>query len=105
MLLYLKVGENMEVDLGINNKVDLYKRLLPALRCKTRELEKYYYKKIRNEDIWNYLLKNKWGNVTGLSLSEMVDDILNLNNDIFKDYIFSKEEKKEEKIENEIELL
>ncbi len=97
----------MEIDLGINNKVDLYKRLLPALRCKTRELEKYNCRNVKNEDIWNYLLKNKWGNVTGLSLSEMVDDILNLDNDLFKKYISTQKnnESMEDKNSNEIEML
>ncbi len=97
----------MEIDLGINNKVDLYKRLLPALRCKTRELEKLFYKNVRNEDIWNYLLKSKWGNVTGLSLSEMVDDILNLDNNDFKEYMYSSNKKDniKEAVGDEIELL
>ncbi len=93
----------MEIDLGINNKIDLYKRLLPALKCKIRELEKYHIKNVRNEDIWNYLLKSKWGNVTGLSLSEMVDDILNLDNDGLKEFLKSKQEPKEN--DNEIETL
>ena len=69
----------MEKDLGIKNKVDLYKRLTPALNCKIRELAKYHIK-TRKEDIWNYLVKKRWNNVKGLELSEMVDDILNLDN-------------------------
>lgn len=93
----------MEIDLGINNKIDLYKRLLPALKCKIRELEKFNIKNVRNEDIWNYLLKNKWGNVTGLSLSEMVDDILNLDNNGLREFLKSKQEAKENN--NEIEML
>ena len=97
----------MEIDLGINNKIDLYKRLLPALKCKIRELEKYHIKNVRNEDIWNYLLKSKWGNVTGLSLSEMVDDILNLDNNDFKEYMYSsnKENNIKDVTGDEIELL
>lgn len=71
----------MNNDFGISNSVDLYKRLTPALNCKKRELERLNIKNIKNEDIWNYILKTKWENVVGLDLSKMVDDILNLDND------------------------
>lgn len=68
----------MDEYLGIKNEVDLYRRLLPALNCKQRELNKYNIK-IRREDIWNYLVKIKWDNMRGLDLSTMVSDILNLD--------------------------
>ena len=60
--------------------MDLYRRLLPALNSKKREIEKLKINNIRNEDIWNYLIKYKWETVTGLKLSDMVDDILNIDN-------------------------
>ena len=72
----------MDDNFGIKSTIDLYKRVLPALNCKVRELEKVGYKNIKKEDIWNYLLKNKWETVKGLKLSDMVDDILNINNEI-----------------------
>lgn len=71
----------MDDNFGIKNTVDLYRRLLPALSSKAREIESLNVKNIRKEDIWNYLLKYKWITVTGLKLSDMVDDILNINND------------------------
>ena len=71
----------MDDNFGIRSTIDLYKRVLPALNCKVRELEKYGSKNIKKEDIWNYLIKNKWETVKGLKLSDMVDDILNINND------------------------
>ena len=92
----------MEKSLGINNMVDLYKRLTPALNCKIREL----YKKgirIKKEELWNYLVKDRWNNVKGLELSEMVDDILNLDNDKLIDYHLKN--KKENTTEQEIEQL
>lgn len=78
----------MNDNFGINNTVDLYKRLLPALNCKLRELEKSNYKSIRKEDIWNFLIKNKWQNINGLCLADMVDDILNINNEKLIENIF-----------------
>jgi len=71
----------MDDNFGIKNTIDLYRRLLPALNCKTRELEKLNVKNIKKEDIWNYLIKYKWDTVKGLKLSDMVDDILNISND------------------------
>ena len=77
----------MDDNFGIKSTVDLYKRVLPALNCKTRELEKLGFKNIKKEDIWNYLIKNKWITVKGLKLSDMVDDILNIDNNILVDNI------------------
>ena len=71
----------MDDNFGIKSTIDLYKRVLPALNCKVRELEKLGTNNIKKEDIWNYLIKNKWETVKGLKLSDMVDDILNINND------------------------
>lgn len=71
----------MDDNFGIKSTIDLYKRVLPALNCKVRELEKIGTRNIKKEDIWNYLIKNKWETVKGLKLSDMVDDILNINND------------------------
>ena len=97
----------MEKGFGINNKVDLYKRLTPALNCKSRELARKNVK-IKKEEIWNYLIRNRWNNIKELELSEMVDDILNLDNN---DLIASIEANREKEVEvdnmvaHEIELL
>ena len=80
----------MDDNFGIKNTVDLYKRLLPALNCKTRELEKSNIKNIKKEDIWNYLIKNNWETVKGLCLSDMVDTILNINNEELANGIIKK---------------
>ena len=97
----------MEKSLGINNKVDLYKRLTPALNCKSRELARYNIK-VKKEEVWNYLIKNRWNTIKGLELSEMVDDILNLdNNDLIASIRANRDKKVEvdNKVANEIELL
>lgn len=97
----------MEKDLGINNKVDLYKRLLPALNCKVRELERVRIINIKKEDIWNYLIKEKWDNFSKMELSEMVDDILNLDNDVLSKCIKGIKDNSEivNNEDDEIELL
>ena len=96
----------MDMELGINSKSELYKRLIPALNCKVRELNRDHIDYIKNFDVWNYLLKTKWENDKGLDLSQMVDDILNLNNEELKKYVSVKSESSDiKKDENEIEIL
>ena len=56
----------------------LYQRLLPAFNLKKRLLKNSKYENIKNEDIWKYLIENKWRQTYGLTLSEMVNDIINL---------------------------
>ena len=92
----------MDDNFGINNTVDLYRRLLPALNSKTREIERLNVKNIKRENIWNYLIKYKWDNVSNLKLSEMVDDILNFDNE---ELIKSIVNLKNSIDNNEIELL
>lgn len=90
------------MDFGIRSKSDLFKRVTPALNCKVRELKETNIKK---EDIWNFLLKTKWEKVEGLILSEMVDDILNLDNDKLFKYIEKSKKEYDNIVESEIELL
>ena len=71
----------MESNFGIKSKIDLYKRVLPALNCKVRELKRAGVDNIEKEDIWNYLLKVKWVSAVGLNLSDMVNDILKIDED------------------------
>lgn len=70
-----------------NNINELYKRLLPALRSKEKELHLCGYKYINFEDIWKYLKDVKWRYEEGLTLSSMVDDILNTSNSEIDDYV------------------
>lgn len=92
------------MDFGIKTKSDLFKRVTPALNCKIRELERREKEYLKKEDIWNFLLKTKWEHVEGLELSEMVDDILNLDNDKLIKYLNAKK-KYDNVVEMEIELL
>ena len=92
-----------KMDFGIKNQTDLFKRVKPALISKENELKRIKKGYIKSGDVWNYLIKHKWKQTTNLSLYDMVDDILNIDNDLLDKYIKSKENK--EDIKDEIELL
>ncbi len=66
---------------------ELYKRLLPALRSKKKELMKHGMTYIHEEDIWNCCKENCWSNRQNLELFNMVDDILNTNDEVFDNYV------------------
>ena len=78
------------MDNGFKSVEDLYKRVLPALRSKVKELIREKTTYVKEEDIWNFLVESKWKNSSGLELSDIVDDILNVNNDKLKTYVKSK---------------
>ncbi len=58
---------------------ELYNFLIPVFNVKDR-INKYYGYNIEYEDIWSYLVYSKWKMATDLCLSEMVNDIINLDN-------------------------
>ena len=74
------------MDFGINTLLDLYKRVTPALNTKRKELISYNIDYIKNEDIWNYLVKRKWVSLHGLTLFDVVSDILNTSNEELDKY-------------------
>ena len=94
------------MDLGINSSLELYKRLSPAMNCKVRELVRNEITYIKKEDIWNFLMKSRWNKEKGITLAEMVDDILNLDNKLLDDFVKGKLSFYDEKVElEEVELL
>ena len=60
---------------------ELYLNLVPALNVKLRLLKNSKYLTITKEDIWNYLKENKWKTSVDLTLADMVQDIIHVNND------------------------
>lgn len=78
------------MDFDFNSIEDLYKRLLPALKAKTAQLSRIGYSYIKKEDIWDYLSSNKWPKVKGLTLAEMVSDIMHLDSIVINQYVKSK---------------
>lgn len=75
------------MDIEFNDIKELYERLKPALNAKISELKRFDLDYIKAEDIWNYLKENKWTKAQDLSLYQMVDDIMNLENYIIDDYV------------------
>lgn len=78
---------------------ELFKSLRGAFQVKLRMInDKYDY--IKMVDIWNYLKMNKWCKDKNLSLSEMVNDIIDVDIDkvdlFLKKYIKEEERKLEE---------
>lgn len=73
-----------------NSLEELYRRIKPALSTKIREMRRSGLIYIKEEDVWNYLKEKKWKNSKNLSLSEMVDDILNSDDAIIDDYLKQK---------------
>lgn len=90
------------MDIEFNNIKELYDRVYPALRSKVRELEKNKITYIKEVDVWNCLTRLKWKSTKGLLLSDIVNDILNIENKIIEDYV--KEEIKKIKKEANLDI-
>lgn len=60
-----------------NTLLELRDRLDVALTTKAGELKEKGIV-MSNDDIWNYLSSTKWKNAKGLTLFDMVEDILKL---------------------------
>lgn len=79
------IGEMM--DEKFTSLEELYKRLLPALKSKEKELHQNHMIYIKKEDIWKYLKEKKWNRGINLTLFDMVDDILNTDNLLIDEYV------------------
>ena len=80
-------------DIEFDSVLALYDRVKPALKTKLKELKRENYEYIKEEDIWNYLIKTKWSSAHGLVLCDVVDDILHIENEKIDKY-FKEEHKK-----------
>ena len=90
------VGEFMEIV--FDSVEQLYERLKPALKTKQSEMKLVGYNYIKIDDIWNYLKEIKWKSASGLSLYEMVNDVLNVDNEVVDAYLKQKLNNKDRKI-------
>jgi tyrosyl-tRNA synthetase len=73
-------------EIKFKSITDLYRRLLPALNTKKNNINRTYKSNIMELDIWNYLKNNIWVSSKNLSLNDMVDDILNIDNEDVYNY-------------------
>ena len=85
-----------------NSINELRERLMPALRSKLKELHSMGLKYIELNDIWYYLKENVWKLEEGLTLSTMVDDILNTSNEEFDSYVVDRISNERVETTNEI---
>lgn len=92
---------------------DLYERVLPALRSKVKELKNDRISFVTEKDVWDCLRKNKWNGESDLTLYDIVNDILFLEEKEILNYVNLKnqmeiryeEPPKEEKTEESDNLL
>jgi len=61
------------------SQYQLYQKLLPVFNAKKRLIKYHKYEHITNEDMWKYLIENKWRQTYGLTISDMVNDIITLD--------------------------
>lgn len=81
---------NMVREMKYKSQEELFKLLSGAFNVKLRLIkDKYDY--IKKIDIWNYLKINKWSKDKNLSISEMVNDIIEV--DVNKIDLFLKKQK------------
>lgn len=96
----------MDKDLEFTSAVDLYNRVKPALKTKLKELKRKKLDYIRMEDIWNYLIKNKWMSANGLDLCDVVNDILNVDNNKIDEYVKAEHKRIEQEIlEEDLDII
>lgn len=70
------------MDIEFNNIKELYNRVLPALRVKRRLLLKKGIN-VKENEIFEYLAKEKWSKSINLALNEIVSDIINIEESVF----------------------
>jgi len=70
-----------------NTKEELFNRVRPALKIKENDLKKLGYLNISLLDVWNYLIESKWSKSKNLELSDVVDDILNVDVEGLNSYL------------------
>lgn len=75
------------MDINFNSSEELFKRVKPAIHAKIEELKRLNFKNVKDIDIWNYLIEEKWKNGNNLALSDIVNDIINLDNKRFNEYL------------------
>ena len=78
------------MDYEFDSLVDLFKRVQPALLVKKNEFQREGFSSVKNIDIWNCLVDQKWKVANGLMLSDIVSDILNISYDQVESYLKKK---------------
>ncbi len=69
-----------------NTKEELYEKIWIALKIKKKELS-YFNISITEYELWQFLIENFFKNAYKLTLSDIVNKILNVNYKLLEDYI------------------
>lgn len=67
------------MDYEFRSLKELFERVRPALNARKVELQRVGYQYISSLDIWNCLIEYKWKNGKNLMLSDIVDDIMQID--------------------------
>lgn len=72
---------------GFSSLEELYKRVEPALKSKVKDLTRSGVNYVQKADVWNYLKNNLWCKKNGLTLGEIVNDIMTVSNGELEIYV------------------
>ena len=92
------------MDYEFSSQLELFKRVKPALHAKCQECHRLGFSKIKDTDIWNYLIEKKWKSGKNLMLSDIVDDIMKCDVKNINMFL-NGENSKTRRVQNEEELL
>ena len=81
--------------------IDLYNRVLPALKSKVKELKQNHITFVTEKDVWDCLRKKKWNGESDLTLYDIVNDILFVDEKEVVNYLNYKNRKKAENQEEQ----
>ena len=82
------------MDIKFNSQEELYGRVKPALNAKLQELHRLGFSYITIDDIWNYLKETKWIKGKDLTLSDIVSNIIHVDNNKLDEFVNGKTTKK-----------
>lgn len=89
----------------IFNTVDeLRTRIYPALKSKCKILCKSGYSYIKEEHVWDFMLKVKWQDIKKIALCEMVNDVLHTDNVEISDFFHANYKSRDEIIYQDLDL-
>jgi hypothetical protein len=78
------------MDFEFSSREELFQRVKPALNTKVRELHRFGYTYINQNDVFNYLGEKVWSKSFDLTLADIVSDILNTEAIMFDNYLKEK---------------
>lgn len=74
------------MEISFNSLKELKQRITPAINTKIKELRNNNYLITTENDIWEYLKEEKWIKSNNLTLYDIINDILKLNNETIEEY-------------------